>query len=271
MTLRTGLLAGLIACAVLFGGLWFLNSTRAGLAIKCSLLNDVGACFLYELTEPIRPPAPIPTEDPAAAAERERKEASDRAQREADQAVASASTDLEWAVQALESLAMAAADEAMAMPSTTAELDAAYESLRREHDELAALIAAGSTGEFWVDDVSFALYDVEFARDGVDFAADGVEFSSYALDDLRESRSTSERDIEIAMSALRATQVRYPGAAPPIYAIADAEAALDRLAASIDESLAAHDATSSATQDVLDQADVILEQATALAQSVGAE
>lgn len=278
MTLRAGMLAGLIAAVVLVGGLWFLNSTRAGLAIKCSWLNDMGACFLYSLTEPIGPAAPAATEDPAAAAERERQEAErrreearERALREADRAVESASSDLRWAVDSLVSLAERAATEAESVTSPTAELDAALDTLRHEYEELAAMIAAGSTGEFWVDEVSFALYDVEFARDAVDFAVDGVEFGTYGLDELRDTRSRLERDIDAAMSALRSAQRRHPEAAPPSFGIESAEADLERLNAGIDASLAVYGSTQEAVQTVLDQADAILSDATELAASVGAQ
>lgn len=278
MTLRAGILAGLIACAVLLGGLWFLNNTRAGLGIKCSMLNDAGACFLYALSEPVAPRAPLPTENPAVVAERERQEAerqiqaaAERAQREADQAVSSASAELEGAVGVLASLADAAADEAEKLDTPTLEVEIALDDMRAEFEELAAMIANGSTGEFWVDDVSFQLYDVEFARDSVDFAADGVEFSAYAIDDARDSRDALARDVEAAMAALEAAQRRYLDAAPPPYTSAQAEADLKRLLSAIDDAVAEYERSARSVGELIAEADALMEQARELAASVGAE
>ena len=69
-TLFSGIVAGLIARAVLVGGLWFLNITRPGLGVKCEFLNDLGACPLYELSREAEPASPPITEDPELAEER---------------------------------------------------------------------------------------------------------------------------------------------------------------------------------------------------------
>lgn len=274
-TLRTGLLAGFVACVVLFGGLWFLNNTRAGLGIKCSVLNDVGACFIFELSAPAQP---LPTEDPVVVAERERQAeeqrrqaAVEQAQREADGAVARVSSDLHYATDALAATAEAASDEADSLGGPTLELQIAVDDMRDRFDELAALVAAGSTGEFWVDDVSFALYDVEFARDDVDFARDGVEFAAYAIEDAGDSRDGLARDVDVAIAALKAAQRLYPDAVSPGYAVAHAEADLQDYLASVDESLSAYQEAQSEVERLLAEADNILAQATEVAASVGAE
>lgn len=277
-TLRSKIVAGVLACVVLLGGLWFLNNTRAGMGVKCSLLNDMGACFIYEFSAPIAPPAPLPTENPAVAAERRRQEeearrqaAAERAQREADAAVAAAATELEWAVDALANAAEAASDEASLLGDPADEVRAAVEAQRALFEELAAMIAAGSTGEFWVDDVSFLLYDVEFARNDVDFARDGVEFAAYAIEDARDKRDPLARDVESAMAGLQAAQSRHPDAARPGYSAAIAEADLRRLLAAIDDSIAAHEAVQGEVEALIAEADAVMAQAIELAASVGAQ
>lgn len=271
-TLRAGIAAGLIACLILFGGLWALNNTRVGLKMRCEVFNDVGACFTYALTEPIIPQAPVvqATEDPATKEERERQAAAAEVQRKADAAVAEAVSDLEWAVEALANVANDAADEAEALGDPTDELRQAVEDERAVMEELADMIAAGPTDEFWTDDVSFKLDDVSFARDDVDFARDGVEFSSYALDDARTQRDKLAADVRAAIAALESAQRRYPDAKPPSHSASWAEGELQRLLASIEDSLTTYDAALAEVSDLMDEADAILDQATDLAASVGA-
>jgi hypothetical protein len=60
MSSLTRVLGSLVlVVAVVFGTLWFLNSTRPGLDIKCRYLNDLGACFEAVLTQPV-PQVPDP-------------------------------------------------------------------------------------------------------------------------------------------------------------------------------------------------------------------
>jgi len=278
MTLRAGVLAGLIACIVFAGGLWALNNTRAGLAIKCNFLSDFGACLLHGLSEPV--PAAVTTPDPTVdpsvraeqerqEAERQRREAEARVQREADAVVGTASADLQATIDALAYLAEAASTEAFGIDDPISDVEQALEDMRTEFDELASMIAGGSTGEFWVDDVSFELYDVEFARDSVDFAADGVEFSAFAIQEAMQSRDDLIRDVERAISSLESAEVRHPGGVAP-YAASQGRADLNRFVAKLDLAIASYERAQRSLDDLIAEADALLEDAQSLAATVGA-
>jgi len=270
-TLRAGIIAGLVACAVLVAGFWFLNSTRAGLSMKCSVFNDVGACFAYALSQPLPLQPPNPAEDPAVAAERQRAEEERRHQDTANRAVAAASYDLELAIDQLAYVAEAALDEAANISDPAADLRQAVADQRAVYEELHAVVAAGPTDEFWVDEVSFVFYDVEFARNDVDFARDGIEFASSSIEDARDQRDELEAAVRLAISALESAQGRNPIAVAPSYSVASAERELERRLADIDDTIAAYDEQLAQVEALIVEADQLMADASALAASVGAE
>lgn len=242
---RAGIVAGLVACAVFFGGLWFLNNTRPGLQIKCSLFTDLGACFLYELSEPRSPGSPgrpQPTDDPATVEARRQADEADRA-----------------------------VDDAAGLKDAVADVREAVDAERAVFEELEATIEADAHEEFWVDDVSFKLDDVEFARDDVDFAREDFGFSIESIEEARARRADLAEAVRAAISNLESAQWLYPDASAPTYSAGTAEGDLERLLADINGAVAAYEAAGSDVDELIVEADEILEAATALAASVSAD
>jgi len=262
--LRSGIIAGLVACVVLVTGFWFLNNTNTGLRIKCNVLNDVGACLLYALSHPSGSSPSQPTEDPSVVEEQ-------RAQQEATNALDKASSDLQYAVNSLATAATAASDEAGALDDAVEQVRAAVGAEQTVFDELGEMINAGSTGEFWVNDVSFKLYDVQFARDSVDFARDEFEFATYSIQGARDSRGELAGAVDAAVVAFESAISRYPDGAPGPYSIDQAQTDSGAWLAEIDRAVAAYQEAVTQADALMADADDILEQATSLAASVGAE
>ncbi len=262
-TLRVAVVAAVVAVLILVAGSWFLNNTRLGLEIKCRFLNDVGACFLYELTSPGTITEPPPVEDPAVAASR-------RAEEEANAAVAAASRALQRAVDDVAGAADSASREAADLSQPLSDLSQAVADEQAATDTLAEMIAAGSTGDFWADEVSFALYDVEFARDRVDFARDGVEFASYSIDDAKQHRQQLVHGVQDAIARLERAQQQNPTADDPLYTTVVGQRDLDLALSSIDASVAAYEDALREADGLVREAVDILDDATALAATVGA-
>ena len=269
-TLRSATVASLVTLTVLVVGLWFLNNTRPGLRFKCEVLNDLGACLVYGLsggTESLFPPV---TEDPQIAEERRRQAEEQRSRREADQAVERASFALETAVDSLRLSADAASDAADELDDSTELIRQAVDRQESVFDELVAMIAAGSTGQFWVDDVTFKLYDVEFARGDVDFAVSGFEFNTYYIESALTNHDQLVADIDAAASKLDSAISQYPNATAPAYSVNKAQEGVDELLAKIDLAIAAYETALGEIDAMIAEADTILEEATSQALSVGA-
>ena len=264
--LRSAIVASLVTIAVLVVGLWFLNNTRPGLRFKCEVLNDLGACLIYGVSG-LSPPV---TEDPEIAEERRRQAEEQRSQQEADQAVKRASFALETAVGSLRLVADAASDAADEVDDSTELIGQAADRQGSVFVELVAMIAAGSTGEFWIDEVTFKLYDVEFARDEVDFAVSDFEFETYDIELALTSRDQLVADIDAAVSKLASAISQYPNAGPPSYSVNQGQADVGELLAKIDLAFAAYETALDEVAAMIAEADAILEEATSQALSVGA-
>jgi ElaB/YqjD/DUF883 family membrane-anchored ribosome-binding protein len=263
-TLRTVVVVVVATVLVLVSGLWFLNNTRPGLRLKCEFLNNLGACLTYGLSELAdHAPAPAVTTDPRIAAQQ-------TAQRAADRAVDQASFDLSIAVDILRTTAVGASEAASSLDDSLASIERALDNQREVFNELASMIAAGSTGEFWVSDVAFKLNDVEYARNDVDFAVNSFEFNAYEIEYAADNRDRLVADIEVAATKLETELAQYPSAAAPSYSAAQGRADLADLQATIDRAITAYESAQDEADALVAEADSFLHEATSQAAAVGA-
>lgn len=226
--LSSVLASALLAVILIVAGSWALNNTAVGLNIKCRVFNDLGACFIVALTEPVVPNSggntyvPPPTETPEERAAREAAEEQARL----DAAVQDASSALGRAIDDL----LGNADELMGgaddMTSAVAGVGSSADGMQSAYTALKDQTRVRPMDDFAQNDVCFALNDVGFARSDVDFAVNGFEFAKDPYTTTLESRTGYIAAVQPAVARLNAAVNANPRGVSPQQTAFDADAAL---------------------------------------------
>jgi hypothetical protein len=190
-----------VVVALLAGGVWFLNSTRLGVSIKCQYLNDVIACLQVAVndlvpTAPRQPDArPLPaTEDPAAVAHRQHQAA-----------VTAAADALRTTTADVLSNARDVDGDAEAMSGSVADVEDALVDLGDANDALVRETSKKPMNGIQKDEVCFALDDVVFASESVEFEAESFGFDRETFDynlGLRQELVTALSDAVASLRSL---------------------------------------------------------------------
>ncbi len=229
------LATALLAALLLVGGSWFLNNTVAGLNIKCRVFNDLGACFVVALTQPIVPSGdsggdtyvPPATESPAERAQREAAEAQarlDAATRDAASALGFAMDDLAGNAGDLEG---AASDMASAVGDVAGSLD----DMQSSYSDLKTETEVRPMDDVEQGQVCVALGQVDVARGQVDVALSQFEIAEGPYKSALTDRAGYVRAVQSGVATLNAAVAANPTGVAPQYTAAAAEAALSFAAA----------------------------------------
>ncbi len=228
---RSVLASALLAVVFIAAGMWALNNTTIGLNIKCRVFNDLGACVIMALTEPVSPTtggggpvyAPPPTESPEQRAAREAAEEQvrrDAAVQDASSALASAIDDLS---SNADDLMSGAADMASSVKDLATSVD---DGMSSAYSKLKGQTRVRPMDEFAQNDVCFALNDVEYARNDVDYAVNDVGYAEDPYTSALSDRLGYVSAVQDAIVNLNAAVAADGGRVSPQYTEADADAAL---------------------------------------------
>ncbi len=272
MNARSVLASALLAALLLVGGSWFLNSTAPGLDIKCRVFNDLGACVVVALTQPIVPSGgngggtyvPPATESPAERAQREATEAQarlDAATRDASSALGLAMDNLATNTGDLDG---AASDMASAVDDGASSLDdmqSSYSDLKTE------------TGVRPMDDVEqsqvcVALSQLDVARSQVDVALSQFEVAEDPYKSALTDRSAYVEAVESGVATLNAAAAANPTGVAPQYTAAAVEAALASAAATAKIASGKADQASADVSKLVKAADALWAKGRTLAATV---